>query len=758
MYIYVNSFHPFLSLSSYSINTEQTGTTKPSSGHSADVPSASPAVASNAQGMGAHLPPNHYPNELLKIIRDNMQQCKDNQNIWTLLNNIAAPLIVKNVNAATYPIVTANGSPNTLGSSTAPAYSTTNDGACNVDGAETGLKETALLQAMEHNFINNHTGYELLANAILSNGGLLPNYLSDPVLSPFVPPPPLPVSPPNGSHGGSSCDNYAGYIPQMMGSPGHGGHGVGGYQSHPNNLNSHQSLNFGRMPSAAAGEGHHQHSRHLSGPLYFPYNNPTNGCSSNNSSCANYGYNLHPFYYNGHVFYPRPKNFWNFCMNCKKSQFCYQHLDNCNSSAFHGGMPDHYITFPGNQYVPEYYQRPFNYSHYGGHGGGGGYYHPNNHNKRNGRRNYNNNHKHSGNNQASTIVTGKSQVETASTGSSTPSRSSRPSSPRGGGSPTSASQQVSASKSSSSSGGRNGEGKRGGAERKDSVSADTSAALKTTTTSLGSSCSSSNKSGSQVSNGNGSSGGGGGGNGGKGGKKKWQQNGRGHMGGIGGYDSDNSSSRFLGNVPRYNYGLLQNMKLWHTDAAYKREQLLAGELGPQQLLSPTNHRFNTAPPLLITVLETQAGYGGGDGDAGDLTTTTQPVIHEEELDSESAYWSSIFPFSGSLDEVVELIEESTPADKYLANAHQMGMVETPRELIDGPLTSLTSAISSRDVLSQQIWNTFLTVQQTQETYRKKLVIWKLLFACIKVVNKWRFRGSKVLSSNVLWFCRRCSRG
>lgn len=229
------------------------------------------------------------------------------------------------------------------------------------------------------------------------------------------------------------------------------------------------------------------------------------------------------------------------------------------------------------------------------------------------------------------------------------------------------------------------------------------------------------------------------------GKKRWQQS-RSNAGG-GGYESDASSSaRSNGpmDLNKCNYGLLQNMKLWNTQANYKGDQLLTGELGPQQLMSPTNHRC-VPPPILITVLEAQqdnsttsggggdctsSGSGGGGGGVACELASTQPVIQQDEPDTESAYWSSIFPYTGTLDDGVDGLEESTPADKYLANAHLMELVETPKELlVECPVGN---SLVDRDTLSQQVWKTFLTVQQTQVTYKKKLVIWKVLYASIKV--------------------------
>lgn len=652
----------------------------------------------------AHAAATHYPNELLKIIRDNMDS-KDNTNLWNLLNNIAGPLLVKN---AQFPLLPQKGSPQ---SSTAAS-----DGG----GAEVGLKESAaLLQAMERNFIQNNPGYELLANAIFSNGGLLPSYFSDPIISPFAPPPPITL--PHNGHGGGA--NGAGHCADAYGngkastaqtvatgSPVHStvggsgnGNGNGYHHQVPQQQQQPHHLTYQRMPpgggegSNGGGGHHHQQRQHVG--VYSAYAN-------NNSHNGDMGYSNtpHPFIYNGQMYCPRPRNFWNFCINCKKSQFCQLHNNNYNSSASayhtnsHGGM--HYIPVPQNYYAPEYYHRPY-YGHNNYSNGGGGYYHHHRDKRNNnGRRQYGNRQQNNCN-------------KSPETAASTPSGSG-PSSPKTT-SPTGSQQgEASSTKGLSKSQEAKRAGDRRGANNNSNNNNSSGHGSKDSSTSSGKS--------SQYSTG----------------KKRWQQRPPNQ-----GYDSDTSSSRSNGADSHYmsrcNYGLLQNMKLWNTEAAlYKREQLLSGELGPHQLMSPTNHRFNSGP-LLITVLEGQQGGSGGAGDVCDLTTTP-PVIHEDEPDAESAYWSSIFPFAGGLDEGMDSVEDSTPADKYLANAHLMELVETPIELIEGPPVPMVGAGTSSPVnrettLSQQVWNTFLTVQQTQTTYRKKLVIWKVLFACIKVSCK-----------------------
>lgn len=690
---------------------------------------------------------------------------KDNTNLWALLNNIAAPLIIKNVNAANaFPPLPTKGSPTSSSAASGPGFD------FSVSPADLGMKERALLQAIEQNFIQNNPGYELLANAILSNGGLLPGYFADPLMAPFTAPPAM-----GNAHGGqhamnsgsgggvSTADSFNVKIPPPVESPGQGGGGSGfhrhQHQSNSNNNSNHHHQQqqaqhhtggFQRMPPGGGAEPNHrghqqqqQQQRHHSPAVYNSYANGGGACNNSNSNnvCEALAYNSHPFYYNGHLFYHhRPKNYWNFCLTCKKSEYCYQHTNNCNSSASHcpgaSGVqqqPHHYIPVPNNFYAPDYYQR--SYHHYGYYGGynnnsnsngnntnGGGYYnhhHHNHHNQghrdkrgHNGRRQFN---KYQGNGNRT-----QQQVDSASTGSSTPSGSCPPS-PKAN--------SPSRVPGSATKGYNKGtQDHKRSCERKgpNSSNASNNGSSKPDQSLGNSSASSSSKSSLHQSGG-----------GGGGGKKRWPQRSP-----AGGYESDTSSSArsqraasaAATEAARYNYGLLQNMKLWHTDSGYKREQqLLAGELGPQQLMSPTNQRAFNAPPLLITVLETQGGGVAGGGDVCELTTTP-PAIQQDEQDAESAYWSSVFPFAGGLDEGVDGVEEGTPADKYLANAHLVEMVETPKELIEGPTVAV-----SRDTLSQQVWNTFLTVQQTQGTYRKKLVIWKLLYACIKVrvvVDHW----------------------
>lgn len=67
-----------------------------------------------------------------------------------------------------------------------------------------------------------------------------------------------------------------------------------------------------------------------------------------------------------------------------------------------------------------------------------------------------------------------------------------------------------------------------------------------------------------------------------------------------------------------------------------------------------------------------------------------------------------------------------PADRFLARSHLIEVTSAPNNLITG---------SVWDSLSEQIWSKFLSNQQTEATYRNKMMLWKHLYIYIKVKYK-----------------------
>lgn len=64
----------------------------------------------------------------------------------------------------------------------------------------------------------------------------------------------------------------------------------------------------------------------------------------------------------------------------------------------------------------------------------------------------------------------------------------------------------------------------------------------------------------------------------------------------------------------------------------------------------------------------------------------------------------------------------TPADRFLARSQLIEVTSAPNNLITG---------SMWDNLSQQIWSKFISNQQTEATYRNKMMLWKHLYVYIK---------------------------
>ncbi|XP_053948280.1 poly(A) RNA polymerase gld-2 homolog B isoform X1 [Anastrepha ludens] len=64
----------------------------------------------------------------------------------------------------------------------------------------------------------------------------------------------------------------------------------------------------------------------------------------------------------------------------------------------------------------------------------------------------------------------------------------------------------------------------------------------------------------------------------------------------------------------------------------------------------------------------------------------------------------------------------TPPDRFLARAHLIEAKEAPSSLLNN---------SKWDHLSQGVWNKFISSQQTEETYKQKMHLWRFLYIIIK---------------------------
>lgn len=65
----------------------------------------------------------------------------------------------------------------------------------------------------------------------------------------------------------------------------------------------------------------------------------------------------------------------------------------------------------------------------------------------------------------------------------------------------------------------------------------------------------------------------------------------------------------------------------------------------------------------------------------------------------------------------------TPPDRFLTRAHLVEQKQPPDTLLNG---------TKWDQLSQMIWDKFFSAQQTEETYKKKMYLWRYLYLIVKV--------------------------
>lgn len=64
----------------------------------------------------------------------------------------------------------------------------------------------------------------------------------------------------------------------------------------------------------------------------------------------------------------------------------------------------------------------------------------------------------------------------------------------------------------------------------------------------------------------------------------------------------------------------------------------------------------------------------------------------------------------------------TPPDRFLIRSHLIELKTRPAGLLNG---------TKWDSLSAMIWNKFIGAQQTEDTYKKKMYLWRYLYVCVK---------------------------
>lgn len=70
-----------------------------------------------------------------------------------------------------------------------------------------------------------------------------------------------------------------------------------------------------------------------------------------------------------------------------------------------------------------------------------------------------------------------------------------------------------------------------------------------------------------------------------------------------------------------------------------------------------------------------------------------------------------------------MVLSMAPPDHFMARAHLVETKIAPNNLCNG---------TAWDHLSKDVWNKFVSAQQTEETYKMKMYLWRLIYNNIKV--------------------------
>lgn len=73
-------------------------------------------------------------------------------------------------------------------------------------------------------------------------------------------------------------------------------------------------------------------------------------------------------------------------------------------------------------------------------------------------------------------------------------------------------------------------------------------------------------------------------------------------------------------------------------------------------------------------------------------------------------------------------------DRFLARSHLVEITKPPQDLV---------RLSRWDDLSKDIWTKFAMNQQTENTFKNKMMLWKYLFIYIKVIHLYFFFYCKI---------------
>ncbi|XP_025989876.2 poly(A) RNA polymerase gld-2 homolog A isoform X2 [Solenopsis invicta] len=201
------------------------------------------------------------------------------------------------------------------------------------------------------------------------------------------------------------------------------------------------------------------------------------------------------------------------------------------------------------------------------------------------------------------------------------------------------------------------------------------------------------------------------------------------------YEAYNSDSGFSSRSPTPNKHYVDNSLTESSDERDSTSSVRGQWLNKKHhKVHPNNRGYNNTANDLISSAHQFYPIQRPNGNYD--TTNSTPRLHIQNYQNRRRYLSGKnenastqrFPRNRKYSVVsnYDMFPGSIAApDRFLARSHLVQLTSTPNNLVAG---------SSWDDLSEQIWRKFITHQQTEATYKKKMMLWKHLNTYVKTLH------------------------
>ncbi|XP_011703319.1 PREDICTED: poly(A) RNA polymerase gld-2 homolog A-like isoform X2 [Wasmannia auropunctata] len=200
------------------------------------------------------------------------------------------------------------------------------------------------------------------------------------------------------------------------------------------------------------------------------------------------------------------------------------------------------------------------------------------------------------------------------------------------------------------------------------------------------------------------------------------------------YEAYNSDSGFSSRSPTPNKHYIDNSLIESSDERDSTSSVRGQWLNKKHHKQPDNRAYNTANGLISSASAHQFYPTQRPKDNYDTSNSTSRS-HVQNYQNRRRYLSGKNENTPSQRYVRNRKYSEAPnydrfpgciaaPDRFLARSHSVQVTSVPKNLLTG---------SSWDDLSEQVWRKFIAHQQTETTYKKKMMLWKHLNTYIKTI-------------------------